>query len=59
MAQVMHQLGDLATSGVESLLARRRGEPPPGTMERPGGDEPSGTSGTEPTVAGAIAGVVS
>jgi len=59
MAQVMHQLGDLATSGVENLLARRRREPPPGTVDRPGGDEPSGTSGTESTEAGAVAGVVS
>ena len=28
MAQVMHQLGDLATAGVENLQARRRGAPP-------------------------------
>jgi hypothetical protein len=55
MAQVMHQLGDLATAAVENLRARRRGEPPT-TLGRSGGDEPSGT---EPTEAGAVAGVVS
>jgi ABC-type branched-subunit amino acid transport system permease subunit len=56
MAQVMHQLGDVATAGVENLRARRRGEPPPSTLGGSGGDEPSGT---EPTEAGAVAGAVS
>jgi ABC-type branched-subunit amino acid transport system permease subunit len=53
MAQVMHQLGDLATAGVEQLRARRRGGPP--SIATEAGDAAAG-----PTIpAGAVAEVIS
>jgi len=56
MAQVMHQLGDLATAGVEQLRARWRGDTPTGTPSPDTvGDAPSG----QPTEAGAVAEVIS
>jgi ABC-type branched-subunit amino acid transport system permease subunit len=53
MAQVMHQLGDLATAGVEQLRARRRGEPPSNTAG------PGDTAAGPATPAGAVAEVIS
>jgi ABC-type branched-subunit amino acid transport system permease subunit len=53
MAQVMHQLGDLATAGVEQLRARRRGGPPSNSTEP--GDAATGPA----TPAGAVAEVIS
>ncbi len=41
MAHVMHQLGDLATAGVQQLQARRRGEPPPGAAHDAAGADPA------------------
>ena len=48
MAQVMHQLGDLATAGVANLQARRRGEPPPGSA--PGAPAAPGAPDAPPRV---------
>ncbi len=56
MAQVMHQLGDLATAGVERLQARRRGGAPTDTPQAGAGSD--GTAGTS-TDAGAVAEAIS
>jgi len=56
MAQVMHQVGDLATAGVERLQARWRGETPPDTSETDAGTDR--TAGP-PTDTGAVAEVIS
>jgi ABC-type branched-subunit amino acid transport system permease subunit len=53
MAQVMHQLGDLATAGVKQLRARQRGEPP--SITTAPGDATAGPA----TPAGAVAEVIS
>jgi ABC-type branched-subunit amino acid transport system permease subunit len=54
MAEVMHRLGDLATAGVENLLARRTGGPPPS----PPGPDGSGET-TTTAAAGAVVEVIS
>jgi ABC-type branched-subunit amino acid transport system permease subunit len=56
MAQVMHQLGDLATAGIEHLQARRSGAAPPDTRG-PGAASTAGVgTSTQP---GAVAEVIS
>ncbi len=56
MAQVLHQLGDLATAGFENLRARWRGHPPSSTPEPVGDSDPDAT---RLTGSGAIAEVPS
>ncbi|HVA02535.1 MAG TPA: ABC transporter permease [Acidimicrobiales bacterium] len=57
MAQVMHQLGDLATAGVANLRSRWREGPPSGDAVNGDGDTDHDT--TAPTPAGAVAEVPS
>jgi ABC-type branched-subunit amino acid transport system permease subunit len=58
MAQVMHQLGDLATAGVVHLRSRWTGEPPPGDLETDT-DGADGPASAQSTPAGAVAEVPS
>ncbi len=57
MAQVMHQLGDLATVGVQNLRARWRGGTPTGSS--PSGGSADGPVPGQPTEAGEVAEVIS
>jgi ABC-type branched-subunit amino acid transport system permease subunit len=59
MAQVMHQLGDLATVGVEHLRARWRGEPPPAPGLAGRADPVVGKTTGAGAGAGAVAEVIS
>jgi len=56
MAQVMHQVGDLATAGVARLQTRRRGGTPTSTPEAGAGADPAAGPSSE---AGAVAEVIS
>jgi hypothetical protein len=51
MAQLMHRVGDIATAAVENFQARRRGEPPPGSLNGSGGVD----LGAENAEVGAVA----
>jgi ABC-type branched-subunit amino acid transport system permease subunit len=60
MAQVMHQLGDLATAGVEHLRTRWGGEQPPGAADPTHAAGTDGGAGPGATAsAGAVAEVIS